>query len=139
MLHQLSRALETMISELEYRLTPLPELCRCGGQAVQMPLQSVFIEFAESLQNHVFADVYQCMDTILKKNRTIPAHTAHQLHLLGQTLGKYDLPGQLRGLSQCRQECLQKLKELEYNQQQRLRSYQTLGFCAGAALAILLL
>ena len=31
------------------------------------------------------------------------------------------------------------LRELERNRQQRLRSYRTLGLCAGAALAILLL
>ena len=31
------------------------------------------------------------------------------------------------------------LRELERNRQQRLRSYRTLGLCAGAALALLLL
>ena len=33
----------------------------------------------------------------------------------------------------------EQLRELERNRQQRLRSYRTLGLCAGAALAILLL
>ena len=61
-----------------------------------------------------------------------------QLQALGQTLGRFDLTGQLTCMERCRQSCMGQLEVLEHQQSQRLRSYQTLGFCAGEALAILL-
>lgn len=138
LLHELVRALDVMICELEYRLTPLPELCRNGGQTICQPLQGVFLQLAETLQNKTFPDVQECMQIVLQQNKSLSQNVKHQLYQFGQTLGRFDLTGQLRGLAECKQECLLKLNELENNQQQRLRSYQTLGFCAGAALAILL-
>jgi len=57
---------------------------------------------------------------------------------LGGNLGRFDIPGQLRGLENTRKECCDKLQMLTQNNDSRLRSYQTLGLCAGAALAILL-
>ena len=59
------------------------------------------------------------------------------LILLGRWLGRFDLDGQLKGLDAVRQECRRHLEELNNNREVRLRSYQTLGLCAGAAIAIL--
>jgi len=47
------------------------------------------------------------------------------------------MEGQLKGLESVRQECRRQVETLSYNRDARLRSYQTLGLCAGAALAIL--
>ena len=60
------------------------------------------------------------------------------LRLLGQTLGRFDLPGQLKGIKAVQESCRRELARLERNRDARLRSYQTLGLCAGAALVILL-
>ena len=57
---------------------------------------------------------------------------------LGDHLGRFDLQGQINGLEHCREHCVSKLKLLSDNKEKRLRSYQTLGLCAGAAIAILL-
>ena len=54
-----------------------------------------------------------------------------------QNLGKFDMSGQLRGLENARNVCRENLELLMYNKDRRLRSYQTLGLCAGAAVAIL--
>jgi len=59
--------------------------------------------------------------------------------LLGTSLGRYDLPGQVKGLQNVREECTLELEKMKNNQEERLRSYQTLGLCAGTALVILLL
>ena len=138
LLHRLLRVLDVMISELEYRLTPIPELCRICAKNSSEPLSSVFLMLAERLESQTATDVAGAMELALASDKKLPPVTAEHLRLLGQTLGRFDLHGQLRGLRQCKQACEHKLNELEYNQQQRLRSYQTLGFCAGAALAILL-
>lgn len=138
LLYQLMRVLDAMRSELEFRLTPVPELCRSCAEDADEPLRSVFLTLAEKLDAQTAADAAAAMELILETEKKLTPATAQMLKLLGQTLGRFDLNGQLRGLRQCAKECRHKLDVLEYNQQQRLRSYQTLGFCAGAALAILL-
>lgn len=138
LLHQLMRMLDVMQSELEYRLTPIPQLCRICVADADEPLQKVFLAVADKLENQKAGDAAAAMTLALQEQKHLPPITAAQLKQLGQTLGRFDLQGQLRGFAQCTQACTHKLNELECNQQQRLRSYQTLGFCAGAALAILL-
>lgn len=137
-LHQLVQAMDVMICELEYRLTPLPELCRFGGQKTKGPISSFFGKLADILDQQISPDVGYCTVAVLKKQTNIPGHVCAQLQSLGQTLGRFDLSGQLTAMEHCRQSCLAQLEVLEHQQAQRLRSYQTLGFCAGAALAILL-
>ena len=56
---------------------------------------------------------------------------------LGQTLGRFDLPGQQNDFSLAMEQCRLLLGEMSKNRTGRLRSYQTLGLCAGAALVIL--
>ena len=137
-LHQLASVTDKMICELEYRLTPLPELCLFASQQTKGALSRYFAEFARIMDEQVSPDIGQCTLVALGRVSGIPAQTASRLQALGQTLGRFDLPGQINALQQCRESCLGELEVLEYQQPQRLRSYQTLGFCAGAALAILL-
>ena len=59
------------------------------------------------------------------------------LQLLGKTLGRFDLQGQLSGIASVKQLCKRDLDGLQNNQELRLRSYRTLGICAGVALVIL--
>ena len=137
LLHQLLHVVETMQSELEFRLTPVPELCTVCAADTHEQLQGVFLQLAEQLDTQNATDASAAMEQVLQQKK-LPTVTTQMLKMLGQSLGRFDLNGQIRGLRQCAKECQQKLDVLEYNQQQRLRSYQTLGFCAGAALAILL-
>lgn len=137
-LHQLVFVMEKMICELEYRLTPLPDLCRFGAQQTSGALGKYLAELARTLDTQVSPDVEICSATALKSTPGLPGYATAQLQILSQTLGRFDLAGQISGLQSCKQSCLAQLEILEHQQTQRLRSYQTLGFCAGAALAILL-
>ena len=137
-LHQLVEAMDIMICELEYRLTPLAELCRFGAERIKGPVQSCIVALANALDDQISPDVGLCTIAALKEIPTVPKYASAQLQALGQTLGRFDLAGQLTALERCKQSCLGQLEVLEHQQSQRLRSYQTLGFCAGAALAILL-
>ena len=137
-LYQLIRVMDAMICELEYRLTPLPELCRFGAQQTKGPLKVFFQTLAKAMDEQVSPDVGICTVTALKATSGLPSFASAQLQAMGQTLGRFDLTGQLTCLEQCKQSCMGQLEVLEHQQSQRLRSYQTLGFCAGAALAILL-
>lgn len=137
LLRQLARILRYMECELQYRLTPLPELCRQAGKEVSGILRDVFSNLARELDWQGEPDVSCCMAASIKKSPDLPPRLRKLLVRLGHTLGRFDLPGQLRGLQAVEAACDEALNELKTNRDVRLRSYQTLGLCAGAALAIL--
>lgn len=137
-LHQLVQVLDGMICELEYRLPSLPELCRLGAEYASGAVNRFFLALSESLMQQMSPDVEQCILICLEQMKELPPRTAMELAVLGRSLGKFDLEGQINTLKHCKTACLNSLEKLEFQQDKRLRSYQTLGFCAGAALAILL-
>ena len=49
------------------------------------------------------------------------------------------MAGQLKGIAATRSACRREVDALLENRDLRLRSYKTLGLCAGAALAVLLI
>ena len=136
-LSQLTQILEYMTWELEYRLTPLPELCRKASQQVQSNLGNFFLLLSQELEGQAAPDVCSCMDAALRKSRDFPKLTVKGLQLLGVSLGQFDLSGQLKSLESVKQYCRHELEKLSDHREERLRSYRVLGFCAGAALAIL--
>ena len=136
-LQQLIRALDFMICELEYRLTSLPELCGLTAMQVEDPLRALFYTLEKELQMQVSADAYCCMSVALEKTDNLPESVKGNLKLLGKTLGRFDLQGQLSGIASVMQLSKRDLDGLQNNQEMRLRSYRTLGICAGIALVIL--
>ena len=79
-----------------------------------------------------------CCLQALSRVKDMPDSVNSILILLSDTLGRFDLSGQLNGLDYAINQANQLLDKLTFDQDQRLRSYQTLALCAGAALAILL-
>lgn len=138
-LRQLIRALDYMGCELQYRLTPLPELCRCAASECAGPVSQVLLHLASELESQVSPDASSCMAAALSKVKGIPSRTVKNLRILGSSLGQFDLQGQLIGMEAARKQCRRELDELSKDRDVRLRSYQTLGLCAGSALAILFL
>lgn len=137
LLQQLLAALEMMGAELEYRLTPLPELSRKAARDTSGVLRCVFLNLSRELNWQSEPDAGSCMRAAMDKCHDLPACLRRPLRLLGQTLGRFDLPGQLQGLKSVRDACQREISRLEQDRDVRLRSYQTLGLCAGAALVIL--
>lgn len=136
-LRQLIRILDFMECELQYRLTPLPALCRQACAAFPEMPGRVFMALSSEIDAQNAPDLAQSMDIALKNIKSIPTITRKELELLGKSIGRFDLDGQLKGLEAVREDCKRNLKILTDNRENRLRSYQTLGLCAGAALAIL--
>lgn len=139
MLKQLIALLDYMECELRYRLTPLPQLCRQASENASGSLRNVFQRLAQELDHQVSPDVLCCMHTAIGTTDGIPEVCGKQLLELGRTMGVFDLEGQLSGIHAVRGECDAAWRQMQENQDIRLRSYQTLGVCAGAALAILLI
>ncbi len=138
-LKQLLGALSYMAAELECRMTPLPELCRKVCAQNDGCIGAFFRILAQELDGQIAPDAASCALAALAKCRRMPEKAGQALTELGKTLGELDLSGQLKGLEALRETCTRMYRELEENRTQRLRSYETLGLCAGAALAILLL
>ena len=84
-------------------------------------------------------DAASCMTAALKRSHELPRRIRGIMKQLGHTLGRFDLPGQKQGLEEVKEACRMELEALGKNRETRLRSYGTLGLCAGAALAILFL
>lgn len=128
-----------MENQLAYALTPLPELCHQAGREAGGRAGAVLRQLARELERQTAPDVQGCMKAALDASPELPAALRGELMRLGRSLGRFDLPGQLRGLAAVGEDCRGQLEALRENREPRLRSYQTLGLCAGAALAILLL
>ena len=136
-LRQLINILNFMENQLKYRLTPLPELCKqIATEYSDMP-GSVFYNLALEMDKQVSPDMMQCMGYALQNSNNVPPITYKTLELLGKNIGRFDLEGQVKGIEVVCQDCKRNLELLSINRDNRLRSYQTLGLCAGAALAIL--
>lgn len=138
LLDRLAMSLSFMEWELEYRTTPLPQLCRLTGEQAGGELQRVFRSLAEELEGQIAPNAACCMEAALSQTRNLPASVRELLSDLGSGLGCFDLDGQRKELEAVRLRCLSELDTLRASRDTRMRCYQTLGLCAGAAMAILL-
>ncbi len=136
---KLISALDYMECELQFHMSALPDLCRKTAAESEGLLRQVFIVLSNELEDQIAPDVGQCMRSALDKTNNIPQHTYQCLQILGDSLGRFDLDGQLKSLEAVRLECRDRLRKLNEKSEKNLRSYQTLGICAGAALVILLM
>ena len=136
-LMQLIKALEFMFSELEFRMLELPELCHMTAMQVSGSVKELFLYLEEELKMQVSADAGYCMEAAIKKSDKLPQAVKNNLSLLGKSLGRFDLQGQLRGILSVTQLCRRDLDGIMCNQDVRLRSCRTLGICAGVALVII--
>ena len=135
-LRQLLDALMYMESELNFRLTPLPDLCRLTGVSQKNGVGEAFLQLSQAMENRHSPDVTLCVQKMMSEVE-LPKLVQEGFQLLGTSLGRFDLEGQVKGIHQVQDYCRRELETMGKNREERLRSYQTLGLCAGAALAIL--
>lgn len=136
-LQQLISAARFMACELEYRQTPLPQLMQLCADETSGGISRVFSLLAHELERQLAPDAACCMSSAVAQVPKLPAVVQEKFLLLGRTLGRFDLRGQLTGLEAVAQLCQRDLDGLLLNRDARLRSYMTLGFCAGVALVII--
>lgn len=139
MLYQLERILQLMEAELQYRLTSLPELCQMAAEESRGSVHGVFIKLHKELCRQKLPDAGSCMAASIRDGADLPNRIRSILSQLGHSLGRFDLEGQLQGIRTVRRRTEDSIESIRKNRDERLRSYQTLGICAGAALAIILI
>lgn len=137
LLRKLLRVLQMMRWEIRYRLTDLPSLCKLAAKDCGGILRDVLLDLSRELTWNSTPDASGCMVSVLSRYAALPSPVKRILRHLGKIMGRYDLEGQLEGMECVISECRRELKELLQGRDVRLKSYKTLGFCAGAALVIL--
>ena len=137
-LRRILAALEYMSCELSYRMTPLSSLCRAAAEGSGGTVRVFLTELACELDKQNAPDVQVCVYDVLSRLQPTSL-LRRQLQQVGATLGRFDLPGQLRGLESAIRSTEEALRQIRDGAADRRRSYQTLGLCAGAAMAILFL
>ena len=137
LLRQFIAALDYMQCELQYRMTPLPELCRQTAAEGKGLISRFFGNLAEEMERQVQPCVSDCVVVAISGIGPIPNRLLESFHRFGNSLGRFDVAGQIKDLEFVRTNCRDEVNRMSENRDTRLRGYQTLGLCAGAALAII--
>lgn len=140
-LGQLANALEVMRCELEYAMTPLLQLCQVVAKTSKGAIHALFVNLGQALTQDETWDTSRAMRQAIAQTKTLclPEDILFSLLEMGQTMGKFDLDGQLSMLEMTQKRIQACLERYQRDQAQRCRSYQALGLCAGAALIVLML
>lgn len=138
-IRMLIAALDHILLELQYRCLPLPDLSRGAANVSYGIVRKLFMLFAEELENQISPDAECCARAAIGRMGKIPPTIADLFQKMGRLLGNYDLCGQIESLRSVHQECNKVLEDLVNNKENRIRGYQTLGLCTGAAVVILLI
>ena len=78
-LEQLVSILDFMHCELQYRLTPLPSLCRQIATDFPNILGPVFEELTNEMESQNLPNVGRCMTTVISSKMSIPTITRKQM------------------------------------------------------------
>ena len=72
LLYQLVSVLQVIESDLQYRLTPLPELCRMAAGETKGILQAVFLNLYRELSWQKLPDAGSCMHAAIQRSGELP-------------------------------------------------------------------
>lgn len=136
-MEQLIQAFLFISCEMSYRLTPLSQQFYQCSNLTTGAVQNFFRQASRELSEQISPDAACCMQAALDRTKGLTPAATNALKRFSSTLGEFDLDGQLKSLDQTLTLCRQTLAQLNAEQTVRTRNYQTLGICAGAALAIL--
>ena len=134
---KLMEVLEFMMRELQHKNTTMPYLFYRSAEITNGSLKKIFLSIYEQLNSCTFPDLTTCINYSLRQQNSIPESVKEELYSLGPNLCSFNLSGQIKGISAIINNCEFKLQKLRNNKEQRLRTYQTLGLCAGAAIVII--
>lgn len=134
-------ALLRLRHELQYRLTPLPEAFELLGESANAPIGAFFSRLSESLSGAQPCSVgYACRQALRNTpGMYLSAGTQRTILSLFDTLGTYDLDGNLQLLDLALARERDELRTLQAGAAARCRTYVTLGICTGLAVAVILL
>ena len=134
-------AMDYMKSEMSARLTPLPVLFSTLGASRQKDAARFFEAAGRALATPPGCTIPVSFRRGFQSAPGLrPGQDAVQaLYTLSMGLGQFELEAQLRAVETCRERLAAALLSLQAQKRARCRSYETIGICAGLALAVILL
>ena len=120
--------------ELQYRLTPLPEIFAARGGSRNS-------EIAALLSSAQTCTVGYACRQALAQTRGLSLSSAARGTILSlfDSLGRYDLEGSVQALDLALSRLREEVKALQNSAAARCRTYLTLGVCTGLAAAVILI
>ena len=125
--------------ELNYRQTLLPQIFAEVGEKESGILGLFFRNAAAELEKGTHSEAYFGVLAAMERTGEFPDSVKQILIALGRCIGTFDLEGQLLQLRGVLGQTEEKLADLKSHKEVRMRNCQTLGFCAGAVLAIMMI
>lgn len=138
-LEELIRILDSLCCELEYNRSPLPVLCKKIGSNGAGQVAAFFQGVADEMDAQIKPNVKACVHAALNSHTDIPKECRKLLLQLGDSLGRFDLDGELLNIQSVRSSAIQKLEFLHLERKEKGRTNQTLWICAGVAAAVLMI
>lgn len=137
LLMQFLRCLPIIRNEIAFCGTPLPKIFRLISDHTDGEVHEVFGQVSDQMQAHKTMTPTEAMEETLTARKytcLVP-----RLLELADKLGEYDLEAQIAGIDQVKSQAELQMAELEQERSQKGKVYESLGICAGLALAILLI
>ena len=134
-------ALDTMQSEMSARLTPLAQLFSGLSACRQKDVAAFFAEAGRARSAQPYCAVPGCFNRGFQQAKGFRPgdEGVHALYGLSLNLGRFDLESQLAAIERTKESVTAALLALQGQKRARCRSYETIGICAGLALAVMLL
>lgn len=133
-------ALDFMKSEMSARLTPLPQLFSMLGACREKSVAAFFTEAGRALSAPPGCTVPVSFKRGAQNASAlcVPGECMQSLYALSMSLGRFELESQLAAIERAKAEMTAALLRLQAEKRARCRSYETIGVCAGLALAVIL-
>ena len=127
--------------ELQYRLTPLPEIFAALGGSRNREIADFFSCLASMLSAQQTCTLsYACRQALAQTHGLSLSSAARGTLLsLFDSLGKYDLEGSVQALDLALSRLREEARTLQNGAAARCRTYLTLGVCTGLAVAVILI
>lgn len=125
--------------ELQYRAGRLSEIFSNLSQSRKGPIHSFCIALSDELEAQVQPSVPNCVFAAVRRTEDLPERVRKYLIKMGQSLGQFDISGQLLELRAIRSEAENELSVMVNEQELKTKNAKTLGICAGVTIIILLI
>lgn len=135
----LQQLLQLMRSEIQYHLTPLPEIFAAASKTISGPVGVLCENIAASMLDGQPQTVYFAVKSAMDKTDRLSVSRAAQGAFLdlARSLGRYDLDSQLCAIDYCLERLGTILATLEAEKSARCRSYGAVCACAGVCFLII--
>ncbi|OFI07588.1 stage III sporulation protein SpoAB [Clostridium acetireducens DSM 10703] len=141
-LNELNRIIHQLENEIMYTHTPLPEAMTKIYKKSKYPLNKVFKELFNLLNNNQVDSVYEAFYKALNKEKEILNLLKEDKNVildLAKNLGESDIEGQRKMFSLTCENLKKQIKSAEISLDKNVKMYRYLGFTIGAMVIIMLI